>query len=166
MLDATSSGFPHAKLTKILRISTNTPLQILKRQLFNNAASVRSRHGGGAQGQLGIVLDANWYLAVSGNIAWVTPKHPGNSPNLTLATTADQRKQVTCQYDSDLLAFTLCNKRSNGLKQHMLLSVNSSFLCALEDPTFGFMTAVLLAMMQHLDSTYSTFTHEELEVNK
>jgi hypothetical protein len=35
----------------------------------------------------------------------------------------------------------------------------------LEDPTFGFMTDTLLAMIKHLDSTYSTRTPEELEAN-
>jgi hypothetical protein len=107
MLDTTFSGFPHKKLVKILGKPSNTSLQVLERQLHNNAASIHSRHGGGAHGHLDIVLHADRYLELSGNIAWVTPKHPGNSPNLTLATTDVQRKQVTREYDSDLLAFEL-----------------------------------------------------------
>jgi hypothetical protein len=83
-----------------------------------------------------------------------------------LATTAVLHKQVTCQYDSDLLAFKLYNKVSHALKQQLLLSVDSSFLCALEDPTFGFMAATPLAIIQHLDATYGTITPEELQVNR
>jgi hypothetical protein len=80
MSDSNFLGFPHGKLTKILGKPTNTSLQVLKRQLYDNAASIPSRRGGGAHGHLGIVLEANWYLAISGNIAWSTPKHPGDSP--------------------------------------------------------------------------------------
>ena len=166
MSDSTFSGFPHGKLTKIIGKPTNTSLQVLKRQLYDNAASIPSRRGGGAHGHLGIVLAADRYLAISGNIAWIPPKHPGDSPNLALATTAVQRDQVTRQYDSDLLVFELYTRVSNALKQQLLLSVSSSFLCALEDPTFGFMAATPLAMIQHLDSTYGTLTPEELEVNR
>jgi hypothetical protein len=90
MSDATFSGFPHRKRTKILGKPSNTSLQVLKRQLYKNAASIPSRRGGGAHGHLGMVLDADRYLAISGNIAWSTPKHPGNSPDLMLATTAVQ----------------------------------------------------------------------------
>jgi hypothetical protein len=106
-----------------------------------------SRRGGGACDHLGIVLDADGYLAVSRYNAWVTPKHTGDSPNRTLATTAIQCKQVTRQYDIDLVVFELYNKTSNALKQQLLLSVNSSFLCVPDDPTFGFITATLLAMI-------------------
>jgi hypothetical protein len=166
MSDATFSGFPHRKLTKILGKPTNTSLQVLKRQLYNNSTSVPSRRSSGAHGHVGIVLHANRYLAVSGNIAWVTPAHPDNSPNLMLATTAVQREQVTRQYNSDLVAFELYNKISYALKQQLLLLVNSRFLCALEDPTFGFIAATPLAMIQHLDSTYGTLTPEEQEVNR
>jgi hypothetical protein len=123
MSDAPFLGFPHGKRTKILGKPTNTSLQILKRQLYNNAATIPSRRGGGAHGHLGMILEANRYLAVSSNMAWSTPKHPGNCPNLTLATTAVQRDQVTRQYDSDLLAFKLYNRVSNALKQQLLLSV-------------------------------------------
>jgi hypothetical protein len=106
MSEANFSGFPHRKLTKILGKPSNTSLQVLKRQLYDNAASIPSRRGGGAYGYLGIVLDADRFP--------VTPKHPGNSPNLPLATTAVLHEQVTHQCDSDLLAFEPYNRVSNA----------------------------------------------------
>jgi hypothetical protein len=120
MSDATSSAFPQRKLTKILWKPSNTPHHVLKRQLYNNAASIPSRRNGGAHGHLSIVLDTSWHLGVSGYIPWVTPKHPGNSPNLALVTTAIQHKQVTCQYTSDLVAFEPYNKTYYALKQQLL----------------------------------------------
>ena len=166
MSDSSFSSFPHGKLTKIIGKPTNTSLQVLKRQLYDNAASVSSRRGGGAHGHLGMILDTQQYLAISNNIPWVTPTHPGDAPNLVLATTAVQREQITRLFDSDLVAFELYSRTSNALKQQLLLSVNSSFLRALEDPTFGFMATTPLAMIQHLDSAYGTLTPEELEVNR
>jgi hypothetical protein len=130
MSDANFSGFPHGKLIKIHGKPFNTSLQVLKCQLYNHAASIPSRRGGGAHGYLGIVRDADWYIEVSGNIAWVTPKHPGYSPNLTLATTAVHCEKVTRQYNSDLLVFELYNRPSNAFEQQLLLSVNSTFLRA------------------------------------
>jgi len=166
MSDSSFSSFPYGKLTKIIGKPSNTSLQVLKRQLYDNAASVSSRRGGGAHGHLGMILDTPQYLAISNNIPWVTPTHPGDAPNLVLATTAVQREQITRLFDSDLVAFELYSRTSNALKQQLLLSVNSSFLRALEDPTFGFMATTPLAMIQHLDSTYGTLTPEELEVNR
>jgi hypothetical protein len=92
MLDASFLSFPQGKLTKIIGKPSNTSLQVLKRQLYNNTASIPSRRGGGAHGHLGIILDTNQNLAMSGNKPWVTPKHPDSSPNLMLATTAVQHK--------------------------------------------------------------------------
>jgi hypothetical protein len=157
--------FPHGKLTKIIGKPSNTSLQVLKCQIYNNAASVPFTYSGSAHGHLGIVLDTTQYLAVSSNMPWITLKHPGDRPNLTPTTTAGQRKQITRQFDSDLLAFDLYHRTPNALKQQLILYVNDSFLCALEDPTFGFMGTTPLAMLQHLDSTYSTITPEKLETN-
>jgi hypothetical protein len=128
MLDASFSLFPQEKLTKIIGKPTNTSLQVLKRQIHNNAVSLPSRRGSGAHGHLNIVLNTAQYLVVSSNIPWVPPKHPGDSPNLAPTTTVIQREQVTCQFNSDLVAFELYNRTSNALKQRLLLSVNGSFL--------------------------------------
>jgi hypothetical protein len=94
MLDATFSGFPHGKLIKMLAKPSNTSLQVLKRQLYNNTASVPSRCSDGAHGHLGIVLDADWYLAVSGNIICsVWEHHLGHSQ-----TSGQQPKPHACYY--------------------------------------------------------------------
>jgi hypothetical protein len=52
-----------------------------------------------------------------------------------------------------------------------MLSVKVASICkqyffrALEDPTFRFMATTPLAMLQHLGSTYSSLTPDELEAN-
>jgi hypothetical protein len=61
--------------------------------------------------------------------------------------------------------FEIYHRTSNALKQQLLLSVNGSVLCALEDPTFGFMATTPLPMLQHLDSTYGILTPEEPDTN-
>jgi hypothetical protein len=152
-------------MDNIIGKPSNASFQVLKCQINNNAASIPSRQGDGTHGHLGIVLDTIQYLVVSSNMPWFTPKYPGGRPNLAPATTAVQSEQITCQHDTDLEAFGLCNRSSNALKQQLTLSVNGRFLCALEDPTFGFMTTTMLAMLQHFDSTYGTLTPRKVEAN-
>ena len=62
----------------------------------------------------------------------------------------------------------LYNKlRAAALTAQILTAGDPSFLSTLEDPDFGFGDVTLLfAMLQHLQSEYSTMTPEELEQNR
>jgi hypothetical protein len=107
MLDAASSTFPQGNLAKIIEKPPNTSLQVLKCQIYSKAASIPSQHSSCAHGNLVIVLDTVQYMAVSTSVPWVTPKHPEDAPNLAPTNTAVQCKQITCQFDSDLVEFEI-----------------------------------------------------------
>jgi hypothetical protein len=158
-------AFPHGELTKVIGLPINASLQVLKSQLGNNAASVPSRHSGGAHGHLGIVMDAVEYMAVSNNIPWIDPVHPGELPVHGTGATAILPEQINCQYDADLAAYELYNKVSNALKHRILLAVEPTFLQALAHPRLGFMTVTPLVMIWHLDDTYDRLKPGEIEAN-
>jgi hypothetical protein len=66
-------------------------------------------------GHLGIVPDTVQYIMVSSNIPWDNPRHPGDVPSLAPVTTSVQCEQITCQFDSDLVAYKVNNRPSNAL---------------------------------------------------
>jgi hypothetical protein len=145
--------FSHGELTMVIGLPTNVSLQVLKCQLCNNAASVPSRHSGGAHGHPGIVMDAVKYMTVSNNIPRVDPVHPGELPVHGTGVTAILCKHINCQYDTDLAAYELYSKMSNTLKRQILLAVEPTFLQALAHPRLGFMTVTPLVLIWHLDET-------------
>jgi hypothetical protein len=109
-------------------------------------------------GGLFLILSSTWqYRAIC------YPIHPADMPNHLVGLTAIQHNQIISQCDSDLLVYEICNGTINAVKQQLLQSVNGSYLCALEDHTYGFITTTPLPMLQHLHA--ATLTLEELEVN-
>jgi hypothetical protein len=164
--DCISSLFPHSQHTKIIGKHTNTLLQVLKQQLYNNASSVSSRCSGSAHEFLGVALDPMQYLLVSNNITWTNPVHSGDMPIHVQGLTSVLCKQVNHQYDSNLAAYELYNRTSNALRQELILAVHPSFLWTLEHPTYRFMMITPLAIIQHRDAIYTTSAPEERETNR
>jgi hypothetical protein len=64
------------------------------------------------------------------------------------------RKQIHCQYDTDLATYELFSKVSNAPKHQMLIAVEPTFPQALAHPRWGFLTVTPLVMICHLDETY------------
>jgi hypothetical protein len=159
-------AFPHGELTKVIGLPTNASLQVLNNQICNNAASVPSRRGGGAQGHLGIVMDAVDYMTVSNNIPWVDPVHPNELSVHGTAVTTILREQINRQYDADLAAYELYSKVSNALKRQILLAVEPNFLQALAHARLGFMTVTPLVTIRHLHETYGRLMPGEIEANR
>jgi hypothetical protein len=104
-------------------------------------------------------------MTVSNNITWVNLVHPGELPVHGTSVTTILRKQINCQYDTDLAAYQLYSKVSNALKHQILLAVESTFLQAIAHPRLGFMTVTRLVMIHHLDETYGTLTLGEIEAS-
>ena len=71
-----STSFEHPTLATIHGEPNYTMLRKLKNQLMQNAASVPSELGGGANGHLGLLLSPQEYQAVN-RMAYVRPVHPG-----------------------------------------------------------------------------------------
>ncbi len=117
--------------------STNTTLQLLQRQLFTNAHSMPSARGGGDHGHLALALVLSHvnYLA-RGGVLFVVPVHPG--PPLKAADTAAVTAVPLCNNNDALANIMLYNSLCLALTAQILTAVNISFLCALEDPDFGF----------------------------
>ena len=75
-IDYVDTYFENPVLTKIHGEPTYKGLKTLKNELKSNAISVTSDLGGGAHGQLGLVLIPAEYAAIS-PVPYVCPVHPG-----------------------------------------------------------------------------------------
>jgi hypothetical protein len=91
----------------MIKKPSDTSIQDLKEQNYNNAPSVPLQRGDGPRGHLRIVLNTTKYMVGSKNIHWVTPKHAGNGHNLESASKNIQSNQINCQFESNLVAFEL-----------------------------------------------------------
>ena len=76
-VDYISTYFEHPTLSKIHGEPNYSMLRKLKNELMRNASSVPSDLGGGANGHLGLLLEAQEYQSVNAT-AYVRPVHPGN----------------------------------------------------------------------------------------
>ena len=103
------------------------------------------------------------YLARIG-VPFIIPVHPGPPPEAE--GTAAVIAIAVRNYNDALADVTLYNNLRAALTAQILLSVNASFLSALEDPDFGFGDVTPLAMLIHLRREYGTMTPEELEHNR
>jgi hypothetical protein len=157
--------FPHPELTVIEGKPNNTSLQLLQRQLYTNARSVTSPHGGGNNGHLAILMSNAAYIAHAG-IDFTVPIHPGAAPLHTAAATAAQIAENIRLFNQVLADHTLYHRVATELKSQILAVVDNTYLRELEDTDFGFADITPLAMLQHLQNTYGTLTPEALENNR
>ena len=79
MASTTKFTFPHETLTPIDGKPTNTTLQLLQCQLYTNARSEPSAHGGGLHDHLAMVMSNADYLARAG-VDVIIAVHPGPPP--------------------------------------------------------------------------------------
>jgi hypothetical protein len=160
-----SFPFPHTKLTPIVGKPTSATIKLLTRELYANARSVHSTHGGGNNGYLALCMTAASYLARAGQ-AFDIPNHPGAQPVHAAAATSAQITAVNQQYDQDLKDFTTYNAINESLRTQLLETVNPTFYDVLEDDTFGYADVTIVLLLTHLVTEYGTLTRTDLELNR
>ena len=165
--DASSLGFPHLTLTPFKENAPPDPsaVRLLKTEVYTNARAVFSSAGGGAHGHLGAVMPDAGYRALSNNVAFVPPTHPGPQPNIQGMT----QIQVTAAlraYDEDLEAFQTYLRVMAALKAQILTAVPAIYLQAVQHIEHGYAEVSVLQMIEHLHSTYGTLTPTEIEMNR
>jgi hypothetical protein len=90
---------PH--LTKIDGKPTNQSLQLLQREINDDAMSIPSQQGDGIHGHLQFVISDAAYLAIA-TVPFIIPAHPGNAPIHQPNATAAQITETNRQYAADL----------------------------------------------------------------
>jgi hypothetical protein len=164
MLTAPIVQFEKPVLTKVTGKPTYISVTLLTKEVYANAKAIRSNHGGGLNGHLGVVMSAPTYYARA-NVAYIAPAHPGTMADQTGATAAqiEAAKQAyrTAQTDANLHEAV-----NTGLKAQIVAAVNRRYIKCLEDEAFGLADVQSHTILEHLQTKYVTLTDNDLEANR
>ena len=158
--------FPTPVVTAIVGRPTNSSLQVLQQQLYQNARAIASDRGGGALGHLALIMPPDQYLLREGTIAFAIPNPPGlmaahaaGSSSLTIANTVRNYNQSVVSYHTYQAVRT-------ALQNQIISAVAPTYLQALCDADFGFSDVEPYVMLAHLKTTYGKMTGIEVEQNR
>jgi hypothetical protein len=90
MTNTAKFAFSHPTLTPIVGKSTSITIKLLLKEVYANARSVHSTHGGGATGNLGLAMSDAAYVIHVPATPFIAPAHPGGQPIHAAAATAAQ----------------------------------------------------------------------------
>jgi hypothetical protein len=145
-------------------IPTHLTLATLHKELNTHAMAISSHRGGGAHGHLALVLTAPDYLALT-NVPFVIPVHPGINPPVLANATVAQITENNRVHAAALVDHELYHKTDRKLKDLLLKAVPAPFIQQLQDIRFGYSQIRTTAILEHLDTTYGTVTHDDLKAN-
>jgi hypothetical protein len=157
--------FPRAELTPIVGKPTAVTVQLLQKDVYANTRAVHCTHGGGINGYLGIAMDPVIYLACAGG-PFVPPVHPGNQPVHAVTATAAQITAANRTYDAALVDFRRYEEVREAIRQQILTAVNATYHDVLADADFGYADVTIPVILNHLRTTYTTLTDNDLETNR
>jgi hypothetical protein len=122
-------NFPTPVLTPIVGRPTNSTLQILQKQLYQNARSIASEgwwH-----------MSPVEYLTRPNAIAFVIPVSPGILDAPAPAATAAMIAESKRVYNNDLMVFNTYQSVRTALQNQITAAVDPTYLLAINDTDFG-----------------------------
>jgi hypothetical protein len=141
-------------------------LQRLHAEIQSNAESVPSIRGNGELGHLSLTISAAQYLIESNGVAFNPPVHPGAAPNHPDGATGPVITKINRQFLADQKEFITYTNVAGTLKRQVLKAVPEHYLEELRHPTRTFSRLTVLAILDHLNSTYGTITTNDLAANR
>ena len=172
---AITALFPHAELTRIEGQPTYLALQKVRRELVSNAMSVHSTRGNGTLGHAVIVLGAVEYNRIANPAGghandWQNPVHPGAAPVYPPGAGGGAPSGATVSRVQEEFAratkdFTTFSNTASALKQQLLAAIDTTYICSLEDPLYGYTNVTVQQILEHLDATYGQLDQDQLNKN-
>jgi hypothetical protein len=156
--------FRHKTLDKIEGLPDFTSLTKLRKQIKDNATSIRTSAGGGAHGYLGIILSPADYARIS-NIPFVTP--PPTLPvaqNVPAAPIAALRIALRAHSEA-YRAWNEYQTLDQVLKHQVAAAIEPLYLRDQEDLNVGFAHITIRDMLDTLFLNYGQLTSLELQEN-
>ena len=157
-IDYKNNLFEHPELTRIVGEPTTATLITLQAEVRDNAQSVQSDLGGGANGHLGLVTTPEVYLAlVPDATPYIRPANPGR---LVVAEglTQYQIAQVRDQHQEATRVFREVLGVERALIQQIVVAVEPKYLRALRTPGTNKLHQTIPEILQHLFATYGDVT--------
>jgi hypothetical protein len=157
--------FRHKTLDRIEGLPDFASLTKLRKQVKDNAASIRTTAGGGAHGYLGIILSPPEYARVS-NIPFVTP--PLTLPvaqNLPVGATVAATRIALQAHSEAFRNWTEYQILEQVLKNQVAAAIEPIYLRDQEDLNVGFEHTTIRALIDTLFLNYGQLTSLELQEN-
>jgi hypothetical protein len=156
---------PHPVLTAIDGKPTARTIKQLRKEIYANARSANSDRGGGIHCHLGITMTVATYTVHAGQ-PFQEPAHPGPQPAHPAAATTAQIGAANRAYDHNLSEFRTYAAVKENIRQQILTAIAPVYYKALEDNTFGYSDVTIVALLNHLSTTYGTITQADLITNR
>ena len=153
--------FPHPSLRKIVGNPTFLDLQILKKQVKANAASVPSTLGGGNNGHLGLVSDATTYARVS-DTAYIRPTLPPALEAPPQGTTGPQIAERQRLHNLQVAMFHEANHIKRTILNQIQEACDETTLNARVNDDTGMLMGTAVEILQYLFDTYGNITDQKI----
>ena len=161
-IDYKNNLFEHPELTRIVGEPITATLITLQAEVRDNAQSVQSDLGGGANGHLGLVCTPTTYQSLVPNApVYTRPTNPGRLV-LRDGLTQYQIAQARDQHQETTRVFREVLGVERTIIQQIVVAVEPKFLRALRTPGTNKLNRTIPQILQHLFDTYGDVTPSDL----
>ena len=161
-VDYKNNLFEHPELTRIVGEPSTATLITLQAEVRDNAQSVQSDLGGGANGHLGLVCSDTTYQAlVPDSTPYIRPENPGRL-QMENDMTQYQIAQVRDEHAEATRVFREVLGVERALIQQIVVAIEPKYLRALRTPGTNKLNKTVAEILQHLFSTYGDVTPTDL----
>ena len=133
----------------------------LRKELYENAASVESSYGGGEFGLLGMLMPSADYNTGAPGTPFIMPDTKPPIPNLS-GPGAEERKQ---QYELDVADYNRALQFQSQIKKMMLVAIPRLYIEDLSDKVMQFTMVTPKEILTHLMTTYGKIRDQDLDQN-
>lgn len=153
------------KATKIVGTPNIDTLRALRTQLKSNAANIQSNLGGGAHGDLGLILSDAAYVFVAPGFAYIRPDNPGQLPIFPDGATGPQIAAVERLHRVEMYEFNRYKNVESALKRFIIHSVDDIFIHALHQQHIGYANRTTRELLDHMFNLYGRVHPDDLVTN-
>ena len=162
-IDFKNNFFEHPELTRIVGEPTTATLITLQAEIRDNAQSVQSDLGGGANGHLGLVCSAETYQAlVPGVQPYIRPENPGRLEVAQGEMIQFQITQARAEHTEETRVFREVLGVERAIIQQMVVAIEPKYLRALRTPGTNKLNHNIPDILHHLFTTYGDVTPSDL----
>jgi hypothetical protein len=158
------NGFPNPIFPKIYHDPTFEDIQVTARLLNANAIYIPSMAGGGAHGNLGIIMAQVEYATLSPS-PWVEPYNPNAVPMIPPGTLAVDAAQIAGMPTECRRIYTNRINVDQALKKLILEAYDNMYTSQLEDYLLQYANRSALEILMHLKHTYGFINPTQLAEN-
>ena len=134
-------------------------------ELSANAQGIRSA-AGGIFGHLAITVSEDEYLEITGDIEYVAPVNPGDTPAYIEDATQFQIAEANRVHLVNKKAYDVYCDVNLALKKQLLAACPDLFLEAMKQPRIGYGGRTILQLLTHLRTNYSKIEQSQLVENE